>query len=154
MGEKLKTLRTEMGLTQTQVANRVGVVVSAVSAYESGMRYPSYKVLIKLAALYHVSTDFLLGVSNTRSIDVSGLSEEDIAVLQKLSDTIRNKGWGYIEKLFLSLFKLAKRYLRIQFSLSLIFSILIFTIRENIIGTLSVKAGDTIGEYGRKIKDA
>lgn len=55
MGEKLKTLRTEMGLIQTQVANRVGVVVSAVSAYESGMRYPSYKVLIKLAALYHVS---------------------------------------------------------------------------------------------------
>jgi len=91
MGEKLKMLRKEMGLTQTQVAARTGVVVSAVSAYESGMRYPSYKVLIKLAALYHVSTDFLLGVSNTRSIDVSGLSEEDIAALQKLVDNIRNK---------------------------------------------------------------
>ena len=91
MGEKLKMLRKETGLTQTQVAARTGVVVSAVSAYESGMRYPSYKVLIKLAALYHVSTDFLLGVSNARSIDVSGLSEEDIAALQKLVDNIRNK---------------------------------------------------------------
>ena len=89
MGEKLKMLRKETGLTQTQVAARTGVVVSAVSAYESGMRYPSYKVLIKLAALYHVSTDFLLGVSNARSIDVSGLSEEDIAALQKLVDNIR-----------------------------------------------------------------
>lgn len=92
MGEKLKTLRAEMGLTQTQVATRIGVAVSAISAYESGMRYPSYKVLIKLSALYHVSTDFLLGVSSTRNIDVSGLSDSDIAALQKLSDIIRNKG--------------------------------------------------------------
>lgn len=91
MGEKLKTLRVEMGLTQTQVAKRTGVVVSAISAYESGMRYPSYKVLIKLAALYHVTTDFLLGVSTTRSIDVSGLTNSDIAALQKLVDNMRNK---------------------------------------------------------------
>lgn len=92
MGAKLKMLRQEIGLSQTQVAKRIGVTVSAVSSYEAGLRYPSYKVLIKLAALYHVSTDFLLGISKTRSIDVSGLSNSDVATLQKLADIIREKG--------------------------------------------------------------
>lgn len=60
-GERLKTLRIENGLTQKQVAERVGVAVSAISSYEGGIRLPSYGVLIKLSKLYHVTTDFLLG---------------------------------------------------------------------------------------------
>ena len=71
MGQKLKFLRKENGLTQKQIAERIGLAVSAVSSYESGARYPSYEVLVKLARIYHVSTDYLMGLTDARNLDVS-----------------------------------------------------------------------------------
>lgn len=57
MGNKLKNLRKQKGLTQKQVADRVGLAISAVSSYDAGTRYPPYEVLIKLARIFRVSTD-------------------------------------------------------------------------------------------------
>lgn len=91
MCNKLKALRIEKKLTQQQVAERIGVAVSAMSAYESGDRLPNYKALIKLATLYHVSCDYLVGLDKNRSIDVSGLSEEEIGLISQAVDLFRNK---------------------------------------------------------------
>lgn len=91
MGEKLKSLRIEKNLTQKQVADRIGLAISAVSSYESGTRYPSYDVLVKLARIFHVSTDYLLGITNTRNIDVTGLNDNEIELILQLVDTLRNK---------------------------------------------------------------
>ena len=71
MGNKLKTLRTQKKLTQKQVADRIGLAISAVSSYEADTRYPSYEVLVKLARIYHVSTDYLLGMTDKRIIDTA-----------------------------------------------------------------------------------
>ena len=91
MGEKLKSLRIEKNLTQKQVADRIGLAISAVSSYESDTRYPSYDVLVKLARIFHVSTDYLLGITNTRNIDVTGLNDNEIELVSQLVDTLRNK---------------------------------------------------------------
>ena len=91
MGEKLKSLRIEKNLTQKQVADRIGLAISAVSSYESGTRYPSYDVLVKLARIFHVSTDYLLGITDKRNIDVTGLSDNEIELVSQLVDTLRNK---------------------------------------------------------------
>lgn len=91
MGEKLKSLRIEKKLTQKQVADRIGLAISAVSSYESGTRYPSYDVLVKLALIFHVSTDYLLGMTDKRNIDVTGLSDNEIELVSQLVDTLRNK---------------------------------------------------------------
>ena len=91
MGEKLKSLRTEQKLTQKQVADRIGLAISAISSYESGTRYPSYDVLVKLARIFHVSTDYLLGMTNTRNINVTGLSDSEIELVSQLVDMLRNK---------------------------------------------------------------
>ena len=91
MGEKLKSLRIEKKLTQKQVADRIGLAISAVSSYESGSRYPSYDVLVKLARIFHVSTDYLLGMTDTRNIDVTGLSDNEIELVSQLVDMLRNK---------------------------------------------------------------
>lgn len=91
MGEKMKSLRIEKKLTQKQVADRVGVAISAISSYESGTRYPSYEVLIKLARTFHVSTDYLLGITTTRTIDISGLDDGEIELVSQLVDIIRKK---------------------------------------------------------------
>ncbi|MBQ8135602.1 MAG: helix-turn-helix transcriptional regulator [Clostridia bacterium] len=89
MGEKLKALRLENKLTQKQVAERIGVAVSAVSSYESGTRYPTYESFIKLARIYHVSADYLLGMTESRTIDISGLNDDEIAVLSQLAEMLR-----------------------------------------------------------------
>lgn len=91
MGEKLRSLRTEKKLTQKQVADRIGLAISAVSSYESGSRYPSYDALIKLARIFHVSTDYLLGITDKRNIDVTGLSDDEIEVVSQLVEMLRRK---------------------------------------------------------------
>lgn len=91
MGEKLKSLRIEKKLTQKQVADRIGLAISAVSFYESGTRYPSYDVLVKLARIFHVSTDYLLGMTDTRNVDVTGLNDNEIELVSQLVDMLRSK---------------------------------------------------------------
>lgn len=91
MGEKLKSLRIEKKLTQKQVADRIGLAISAVSSYESGSRYPSYEALIKLAHIFHVSTDYLLGMTDRRNVDVTGLGDDEIELVSQLVEMLRGK---------------------------------------------------------------
>lgn len=88
IGDKLKKQRLDNKLTQKQVADRVGVVVSGISAYESGERYPSYEILIKLAALYHISVDWLLGLSGSQDIVIKSdqLTDNQIKIIKDLVD--------------------------------------------------------------------
>lgn len=87
---RLKTLRIKKKLTQQQLADLLGLTKSVISAYENGLRYPAYDVLIKIARIFKVSTDFLLGVEIKREIDTSGLTDEQVEALIVLIDTIRN----------------------------------------------------------------
>lgn len=91
MGNKLKNLRKQKRLTQKQVADRIGLAISAVSSYEAGTRYPSYDVLIKLARIYHVSTDYLLGMTDKKELDISGLNSEEIEAISQLVNILKNK---------------------------------------------------------------
>lgn len=90
-GEKLKALRTGLKLSQRELAERLGVAKSIVSYYESGDRYPSYDILVKMAHLFHVTTDYLLDVDKNRMIDVSNLSEEEIGVVISMIKALENK---------------------------------------------------------------
>lgn len=90
-GQKLKTLRKGQKLTQQQLATRLGVAKSVVSYYESGDRFPSYDVLVKIARTFHVTTDFLLDIERTRILDVSDLTDDDITVLETVADALRKK---------------------------------------------------------------
>lgn len=88
---KLKELRSQAGLTQKQLATQIGVTKSVISYYELQERLPSPEILIKLAAVFHVSADYLLGIEKAKSIDVSGLNDEDIKVVKLMVDTLRKK---------------------------------------------------------------
>lgn len=94
-GNRLKKLRKQMGLTQTQLAERMGVTKSMISYYEVENRRPSPETLIKLAHIFHVSTDYLLGIESEQVLNVSNLSEKDVELLkhtiESLSDKNNNK---------------------------------------------------------------
>lgn len=90
-GDKLRALRTEAGMTQTDLAKRLNITKSVVSYYELQERTPSPDVLIQLADIFHVSTDYLLGINHKKMIDVSDLSEEDMRFLLITIETLRKK---------------------------------------------------------------
>lgn len=90
-GDKLKALRLKSGLTQKQLAERLGVTKSVVSYYELQTRTPSPEILIKLASIFRVSTDYLLGLDNRVMLDVTGLDDSDIAIIQQMIDALRDK---------------------------------------------------------------
>lgn len=89
---RLKELRTNRNLTQAQVAQYVGVTRAVISAYETDIRQPSYDILIRLALLYGVTTDYLLCIDSKRYLDISGLSErEAAAVCEMVNVFMENK---------------------------------------------------------------
>lgn len=90
-GNRLKQLRLEAGMTQQQLAQKLGVTKSVVSYYEQQERSPSPEILIHLSRIFRTSTDFLLGIDNRRTIDVSELSDDDIAVLTGMIEALKRK---------------------------------------------------------------
>ena len=90
-GRKLKSLRKGQKLTQQQLADRLGVAKSIISYYESGNRFPSYDVLIKIARTFHVTTDYLLDIERAKILNVSDLCDEDVTVLISVAEALRKK---------------------------------------------------------------
>ncbi len=90
-GEKLRQLRKEKNLTQKQLADLVGLKNSVISFYEVGERVPSPEVIKKLAAVLHVSADYLLGLERAETVDLHGLDDADKKLVRALVDTLRSK---------------------------------------------------------------
>lgn len=67
----LKAIREQKGITQTALANHLGVVRSTVCQYEKGNREPDSETLKKIAEFFNVSVDYLLGVEPKLSIDTT-----------------------------------------------------------------------------------
>ena len=76
-------------MTLKDVACRVGVSKSIISAYENGSRRPSYEMLIKLARLFNVTTDYLLGLEQKKQLDLSGLTIAQQESLYNLVSVMR-----------------------------------------------------------------
>lgn len=90
-GDILKQLRTSKKMSQKELAERINIAKSVISFYESGDRMPSYEVLIKIARIFNVTTDYLLGIERGRMIDVSELTENDIAAVTTVIEALKNK---------------------------------------------------------------
>lgn len=64
IGERLKELRQEKNLTQTELAKNIGLSQAGIAKWETGDREPSADCIILLAQYFDVTTDFLLGVED------------------------------------------------------------------------------------------
>ena len=76
-------------MTQAQLAQKLELTKSVISAYETGLRLPSYDVLIHIAKIYNVSTDYLLGLEHKQEIDLSGLTQDEISALLNLIEAMK-----------------------------------------------------------------
>lgn len=88
---RLKKLRTNSNMTQLQVARKLGLTKSVISAYETGLRQPSYDVLINISRLFQVTTDYLLGLDSPDALDLSGLTELEKSAIINLIQTLKQR---------------------------------------------------------------
>lgn len=65
-GRRLEQLIKEKELTRVQVCQDLHIATSTLSGYIIGTRQPDYDILIRIADYFHVSTDYLLGITNVR----------------------------------------------------------------------------------------
>jgi len=90
-GDTLKRLRLDSGYTQQQLADKLCVTKSVVSYYELQERYPSPEILIKLSSIFHVSTDYLLGIERGETVSLQGLDKDDAILVKRLIETLQKK---------------------------------------------------------------
>ena len=87
--ERIKALREARGWTQAELARRMNITRNGVNSWEQGLSMPSPACLVDLAKSFSVSTDYLLGVERLETVNVTGLNEQDIALLAQLADRLR-----------------------------------------------------------------
>lgn len=91
VADRIRALREQKGLTQTELSRQLGITRSSVNAWEMGISVPSTQYVVELAGIFHVSTDYLLGVGSTSTIDASGLTESDVRLVCALIEHLRGK---------------------------------------------------------------
>ena len=89
IGDRIKQLRLDAKMTQPELAKKLDVTRSAVATYENNSRQPSFQILIRLAHIFNVSTDYLLLGNDNNLLDVEGLSGEQRAIIVSLIKNFR-----------------------------------------------------------------
>lgn len=88
--DRIKLLRENLGITQSELAKRLGITRSSVNSWEMGLNIPSAQYLVELSRIFKVSTDYILGLDCFNSLDVSDLDDEEIKILHELASHFRN----------------------------------------------------------------
>ena len=88
LNENIKKLRLSRGLSQVEFAKILCVTKQCVSNWENDNVIPSIEMLCKIADFFCVSTDYLLGRDERLTIEVSNLTEIQIAHIVNLIDDL------------------------------------------------------------------
>ena len=91
VADKIKFLREQIGLTQSDLAKRLGITRSSVNAWEMGISVPSTQYVVELANIFRVSTDYLLGMKTSAAVSVEGLTKEDVEMVYALINHLWRK---------------------------------------------------------------
>lgn len=95
-GEILSSLRTKRGMTQAQLARKLNLSNVSISKYENGNQFPDTDTLKKIADVFNVSTDYLLGrdetfPQNLAFDNLAGLTEEDLNKVNKYIELVKKQ---------------------------------------------------------------
>lgn len=94
LADRLKELRHKLNLSQKDVATYLDLSPSIISGYETGERTPSASIIMRLADLYHCSTDYILGksaIDTSSYISLDGLTPEQMQSVISLINSIRKE---------------------------------------------------------------
>lgn len=84
IAERIKNLRMQCDMTQSDLARRLNITRSSVNAWEMGISIPSTQFVVELAQLFRVSSDYLLGLSDSAMINTTSLTKEQTGIFLSL----------------------------------------------------------------------
>lgn len=90
LGQKIKNLRRNAGLTQEKFAEKLGVSRTAVAKWENGYAEPTLQNIIGISEIFDVSSDFLLGIEKNETELLHNLSAQSIYALKQFIREIIN----------------------------------------------------------------
>lgn len=97
--KRLKELRKMNKITQIELANKIEVTAGAVGLWETGKRLPDIETILKIAKVFNVTSDYLMGGEFENQIIIIGkggdfksfsLKEKDLDVIASLADSLTN----------------------------------------------------------------
>ena len=91
LGKRIVELRGSFGWSQVELAKRLKVAKQTVSNWENDNIQPSVEMLIRIAKIFNISTDYLLGLDAIPRLNVEGLPDEMVAHLSMLIEDYRAK---------------------------------------------------------------
>lgn len=91
LNERIRELRIASGISQVELAEKLGVSKQSVSNWENDNIQPSIDMLIKLSKVFNVTTDYLLGLTPSNSISVDGLPSEFVSHLVQIIEDYKAK---------------------------------------------------------------
>lgn len=94
LNQRIRQLRQARSMSQVDLAKRLNVTKQSVSNWENDNIQPSIEMLVKLSAVFSVSTDYLLGLDSSEHLNVSGLPDEVVAHLRLLVEDLHTQSGG------------------------------------------------------------
>ena len=89
--DRIRYLRDKSGMTQTDLAKKLGISRSAVNSWEMALSMPSLYNIVEMSQIFHVSVDYLLSVSEKITVDITNLSDEEREAVIKLVGCLNKK---------------------------------------------------------------
>ena len=90
-GLRLKELREQKHMSQSDLANRLNLSRAQISAYECNTSYPSVEKLIEMAVLFNTSADYLLGINHRPCIYLDEFSPSQQQMIKKIIDLFKTE---------------------------------------------------------------
>ena len=81
LGYRIKSIRTQRGMAQNELAKRINKSKSAVCGYESDAQVPPLEVLVSIASVLNVSLDYLVGFEMEEPISVANLTNQQKKII-------------------------------------------------------------------------
>lgn len=92
LNERIRKLRQERNWSQVDLAKKLNVTKQSVSNWENDNIQPSIDMLVKLARVFSVSTDYILGLEERRYLEVTGLTDEEMSHIQLVIRDLVGRG--------------------------------------------------------------
>lgn len=89
LGNRIQELRKARNMSQVDLAKALNVTKQSVSNWENSNIQPSIDMLVRIAAYFSVSTDYLLGLETRRYLEITGLNPPQIQHIQQIIDDLR-----------------------------------------------------------------
>ena len=90
LADRIKHLREGISLTQSDLAKKLSLSRSAINAWEMGISVPTTQYIVELSKIFDVSTDYILGLSKSSTISVSGLTDKQIDAVINIVNCFRD----------------------------------------------------------------